>query len=172
MDDATHEHGAADYTHWLNDDTDFQQCFVCGQRNPFGLQLVFRSDGTRIMADFMGEARHQGFPGVVHGGILASILDEAMGRVSVLEHRWAMTGKLELRYRAPAPINVTLRVFAEATDSRSRLIRVKGWIARVDDPSVIVCEAEGLFLPLPKKVRDEAVANYPGLADFFPPATP
>ena len=72
-----------------------------------------------------------------------------------------------MRYRAPSPINVPLRVFAEATDSRSRVIRVKGWIARVDDPTVIACEAEGLFLPLPKEVRDDAVAAYPGLADFF-----
>jgi acyl-coenzyme A thioesterase PaaI-like protein len=166
MSEPTHDH-AADYADWLNDATDFQGCFVCGQRNPFGLQLVFSSDGTRIMADFTGEPRHQGFPGVVHGGILASILDEAMGRVSVLEHRWVMTGRLDLRYRAPAPINTPLRVFAEATDSRSRLIRVKGWIARIDDPTVVACEAEGLFLPLPKEVRDGAIADYPGLADFF-----
>jgi acyl-coenzyme A thioesterase PaaI-like protein len=161
--DATaHEH--AD---WLNDTTDFQRCFVCGQKNPFGLQLHFRNEGPRIVADFTGTEAFQGFPGVVHGGVLASILDETMGRVSVLEHRWVMTARLELRYRAPARVGIPLRVSAEATDSRSRMIRVKGWIAYADAPETIVCEAEGTFLPLPSDVRDQAVATYPGLADFF-----
>ena len=152
---------------WLNDNTDFQRCFVCGQRNPFGLHLHFHNEGAHIVAEFTGDDRHQGFPGVVHGGILAAILDEAMGRVSVLEHRWVMTARLELRYRAPAPIGVALQVRAEATDSRTRMIRVKGQVVRADDPTVVCCEAEGTFLPLPREVRDEAVEQYPGLGDFF-----
>lgn len=152
---------------WLNDGTDFQRCFVCGQRNPYGLHLHFRNEGAQIVADFTGDDRHQGFPGVVHGGILAAILDETMGRVSVLEHRWVMTARLELRYRAPAPIGVALRVHAEALDSRARMVRVKGVIAHADDPSVICCEAEGTFLPLPGEVRAQAIEQYPGLGDFF-----
>lgn len=155
---------------WLNDESEFQRCFVCGQRNPCGLHLRFRNEGERIVADFVGDEQHQGFPGVVHGGILASILDEAMGRVSVLEHRWVMTARLELRYRAPAPIGQPLRVYAEALDSRARMIRVKGWVARVGETETIVCEAEGTFLPLPDDVRDKAVGDWPGLSSFFAPA--
>ncbi len=167
MADETTPTPAHEHADWLNDTTDFQRCFVCGQKNPFGLQLHFRNEGPHIVADFTGTEAFQGFPGVVHGGVLASILDEAMGRVSVLEHRWVMTARLELRYRAPAKIGVPLRVFAEATDSRSRMIRVKGWIAYADAPAAIVCEAEGTFLPLPPEVRDQAIAAYPGLAGFF-----
>ncbi len=152
---------------WLNDHTDFQRCFVCGQRNPFGLQLIFRSEGAQIMADFSVGEGHQGFPGVAHGGVLASILDETMGRVPVLEHRWVMTARLELRYRAPAPINTPLLVRAEATDDRLRMVRVKGQIVLAEHPETVVCEAEGTFLPLPPEVRDQAIAQYPGLADFF-----
>ncbi len=153
---------------WLNDRSDFQRCFVCGMRNPCGLRLSFQQEAGRVYADFTGDEAHQGFPGVVHGGILASILDEAMGRVPVAtEHRWVMTARLELRYRAPARTGVPLRVWAEATDSRARMIRIKGWIAPVAQPEAIVCEADGTFLPLPDEVRNEAVAQWPGLAGFF-----
>ncbi len=152
---------------WLNDTTEFQQCFVCGARNPIGLHLHFRNEGDLIVAEFTGDSRHQGFPGVVHGGILASLLDEAMGRVSVLEKRWVMTARLELRYRAPARLGVPLRVAARATDSRPRLVRVRGWVSPVAEPDTVICEAEGAFLPLPAEMRDQAVADFPGLDDFF-----
>src|SRR5579864_3726600 len=64
----------------LNDTTDYQRCFVCGQRNPFGLHLVFRVEGDSVVADFQPREEHQGFPGVIHGGIVAAVLDEALGR--------------------------------------------------------------------------------------------
>ncbi len=85
----------------LNDTTDYQRCFVCGQRNPFGLHLVFRQEEDSIVADFQPREEHQGFPGVIHGGIVAALLDEALGRTSLLGHNqeWTMTGRLEIRYR-------------------------------------------------------------------------
>ncbi len=152
---------------WLNDTTDYQRCFVCGMRNPFGLHLHFRSEDGRIVTEFTGDERHQGFPGVVHGGILAALLDETMGRVPVLEHRWVMTGRLELRYRMPAPLGVPLRIVAEAIDLRRSMARIKGRIAHANDPAIVCCEAEGTFLPLPQEVRDKAIVDWPGLAEFF-----
>ena len=59
----------------LNDTTDYQRCFVCGQRNPFGLHLVFRREHDTVVADFQPREEHQGFPGVIHGGIVAAVLD-------------------------------------------------------------------------------------------------
>jgi len=170
MSDLTGQNPAYDTTDksaWLNDNTEYQRCFVCGQQNPFGLQLIYHNEGSRIMADFTSEERHQGFPGVVHGGILAAILDETMGRVTVLEHRWVMTGRLELRYRAPARVGVTLRAYAEATDSRARMVRAKGWITAIDAPDIIICEAEGTFLPLAEDVRQQAITDWPSLNGFF-----
>jgi acyl-coenzyme A thioesterase PaaI-like protein len=152
---------------WLNDNSEYQQCFVCGQRNPCGLRLRFRQDGARVVADFTGDVAHQGFPGVLHGGVLASILDETLGRVSLLDRRWTMTARLELRYRAPARIGVPLRVWAEVIDARPRLVRARGWISPPDAPAAIICEAEGSFMPLPDAVRDQAVAEWPSLASFF-----
>ena len=77
----------------LNDATDYQRCFVCGQRNPYGLQLVFRLENNSIVAEFQPREEHQGFPGVIHGGIVAAVLDEALNRTSLLGKNpgWTMT---------------------------------------------------------------------------------
>src|SRR5215469_14049106 len=71
----------------LNDTADYQDCFACGQNNPYGLQLVFRLDDNTVVADFAPRKEYQGFPGIVHGGIVAVVLDEALNRTSMLaEH--------------------------------------------------------------------------------------
>ncbi len=53
----------------LNDRSDYQHCFVCGERNASGLRLKFRREGEQVVAEFLPEAAFEGFPGVVHGGI-------------------------------------------------------------------------------------------------------
>src|SRR5881227_4222558 len=106
----------------LNDTTDYQRCFACGQRNPFGLQLVFRLDDKTIVADFQPREEHQGFPGVIHGGIVAAVLDEALNRTSLLGKHpaWTMTGRLEVRYRRSVPYGHLLRVRASLSSERGR----------------------------------------------------
>ena len=82
----------------LNDTSSYQRCFVCGHRNPYGLHLFFRLGDNTIVADFQPREEHQGFPGVIHGGIVAAVLDEALGRTSMLgdDEEWTMTGRLEV----------------------------------------------------------------------------
>jgi acyl-coenzyme A thioesterase PaaI-like protein len=98
----------------LNDTTDYQRCFVCGQRNPYGLHLTFRREDDSVVADFLPREEHQGFPGVIHGGIVAAVLDEALNRTSLLSSQpaWTMTGRLEVRYRRYVPYGERLRVRA------------------------------------------------------------
>src|SRR5882672_6573930 len=112
----------------LNDTTDYQLCFACGQRNPYGLQMTFRLEGETIVSDFTPKAEHQGFPGVIHGGIVAAVLDEALNRTSMIAHNpgWSMTGRLEVRYRRYVPYGPLLRVRASLTQQRRRLVQAEG----------------------------------------------
>ncbi|MGH2508577.1 MAG: PaaI family thioesterase [Ktedonobacteraceae bacterium] len=155
----------------LNDTTDYQRCFVCGQRNPFGLHLVFQQETESIVADFQPRAEHQGFPGVLHGGIVAAVLDETLGRTSLLsEHpEWTMTGKLEIRYRKYVPFGPLLRVRATAESTRRRMLQAKGVLTLAEDESTILAEATGIFLPLPDHVVDEILQDFPGLRSFMKP---
>ncbi|MGB8346391.1 MAG: PaaI family thioesterase [Ktedonobacteraceae bacterium] len=153
----------------LNDTTDYQRCFVCGQRNPFGLKLVFRLEENSIVADFQPRAEHQGFPGIIHGGIVAAILDETLGRTSILAARpeWTMTGRLEIRYRRSVPYGPMLRVRAALGSQRLRMIQASGVITLAADEQIILAEARGTFLSLPEETVDTILKDYPGLRGFF-----
>ncbi|HZS78582.1 MAG TPA: PaaI family thioesterase [Ktedonobacteraceae bacterium] len=153
----------------LNDTTDYQRCFVCGQRNPYGLHLVFRLENDTVVADFSPREEHQGFPGVIHGGIVAAVLDEALGRTSLLGNNkeWTMTGKLEVRYRRYVPYGPLLRVRARLESERRRMLQASGALTLAEDESVILAEAQGIFLPLSSEAVDDIMQDYPQLREFL-----
>lgn len=153
----------------LNDTTDYQRCFVCGQRNPYGLHLVFRVEGDSVVADIQPREEHQGFPGVIHGGIVAAVLDEALGRTSLLGQNpeWTMTGRLEVRYRRYVPYGPLLRVRARLATERRRVLQATGLLTLSEDESVVLAEAQGTFLPLAPQVVDSIMQDYPELRLFM-----
>jgi acyl-coenzyme A thioesterase PaaI-like protein len=151
----------------LNDTSAYQRCFACGARNMAGLRLVFRQEGEEIVTEFTPGERFQGFPGVVHGGILATLLDETLSRTATVEGRWMMTGRLEIRYRGPAPVGRALRVTARTISSRARMVRASGEIRLADAPATLIATADGTFLPVPPHYQDDVVERYPELAGFF-----
>jgi acyl-coenzyme A thioesterase PaaI-like protein len=149
----------------LNDQTTYQRCFACGARNAAGLRLVFRRSGDRIVADFTAQERHQGFPGLLHGGIVATLLDETLSRTGALRREWLMTGRLEIRYRRPAPIGARLRVWGEIVGERADVVKAAGAL-ELDDGTV-VADARGTFLPLPEATQTQTLARYPEFAEFW-----
>jgi acyl-coenzyme A thioesterase PaaI-like protein len=150
---------------WLNDTTDYQRCFVCGERNEIGMHVHYHQEGDRIVTSFTGDERHQGYPGVVHGGLLATLLDETLGRTGLFGDAWVMTGKLEVRYRAPAPIGVPLKVSGWATRRRRDAVEARGEVELPD--GTVVADARGLFLRVPDAVRQQAADAHPELGKYF-----
>ncbi|HLZ25109.1 MAG TPA: PaaI family thioesterase [Ktedonobacterales bacterium] len=151
----------------LNDTSTYQGCFACGMRNQMGLKLVFRQEGDEIITEYTPEVRFQGFPGVLHGGVLTTLLDEAMSRTAMAEGRWMMTGKLEIRFRAAAPVGQRLRISARALSSRARMLQATAEIRLANEPETIIASAEGTFLPLPPEYQRRSVEQHPDLAGFF-----
>lgn len=151
----------------LNDSSGYQACFGCGGRNPHGLALVFRVEGDEIVAEYTPDERFQGFPGVLHGGVLATMLDETLSRAAVYAGKWMMTARLEIRYRRAAPIGQALRVSAQPTQVRSRMVSARGAVRLASDPQVVFAEAEGIFMPITAEYEREMVSQRPELTDFF-----
>ena len=87
-------------------------CFVCGPDNPEGMQLVFALDEPRstFVCDFTLGDRYTGPPGHCHGGIIAAILDDAMGKPNKLRNVVAVTKELTVEYLKPVPLHTPLRV--------------------------------------------------------------
>src|SRR5271163_4246512 len=87
-------------------------CFVCGMSNPGGMRLKFTLDEERncFVCRFRLGKRYTGPPGHTHGGIIASILDHAMGKVNKLQNVIALTKEMTIEYLKPVPLHQALRV--------------------------------------------------------------
>jgi acyl-coenzyme A thioesterase PaaI-like protein len=100
-------------------------CFGCGQANLFGLQLeVERRPAGGVEGRFFVKQDHQGPPGYAHGGVIAAALDEAMSLLLHGEQTYAVTGRLEVELRAPAPVGSFVRVEADIEQVEGRRVNV------------------------------------------------
>lgn len=127
--------------------THYGQCFGCGGEQPHGLHLRTRAgDGVTVTAEFTVQSAHQGAPGLAHGGVLASALDETLGSLSWLLRTIAVTGRLETDFVRPVPVGTTLHLTAEATAVAGRKIysTATGRIGGPDGP--VAVRADGLFV--------------------------
>lgn len=134
-----------------------RHCFVCGMRNPHGLQMRFyESDPGEVIAEFTVPERFQGYPGIVHGGIVAAMLDEVTSRAQMGSEptRFMYTARLDVRFRKNVPIGVPLRLVGRAVKSKSRTATSKGMIYSPDGE--VLAEAEALLVDLPEEVLASA----------------
>lgn len=116
-------------------------CFACGKSNPIGLKLEFAIEGEEYVTYFTPKKEHQGWVGIVHGGIASTILDEVMARyVYILGHN-AVTGEITVRLKKPARVGQRLR-FAGKMEREDR--RVIDMSARAtDEDGSLIAEATG-----------------------------
>jgi len=130
------------------------QCFGCGSENPLGLQLVFYLNENRQVESQMEiPEQFQGYPGVIHGGIVATILDESIARAATAAdpNRIMLTGKLTTRYRKPAPVGRPLRAVGEVIRDRGRMVECASYL--YDQDGELLAQAEGLMIDLPPEME-------------------
>lgn len=125
-------------------------CFVCGLLNQYGLQLSFYDTAPgEVTSEVNVPDQYQGYPGIVHGGIVAALLDEVCGRAYLgrEQPRFMYTARLEVRYRKNVPVGVPLRVIGKALESKSRTATSSGKIIGPDGG--VLAEANALLVEIP-----------------------
>lgn len=97
-------------------------CFACGKDNPDGMKLKFYLDeeNRRTICEFKLSRRYTGPPGHAHGGIIATILDEAMGKVNKFRSVVALTKSMEIEYMKPVPLGKKLTVTGREREVNGR----------------------------------------------------
>jgi len=126
-------------------------CFICGLANPIGLKMVFHEDQVRnqVRAELTVPETYRGYPGVVHGGIVATMLDETAGRAIMSDSARAQTGediffvtaKMEVRYRRATPTNTPLVAVGWVEQWGRDRSRVKGELRLSDGTLLAECES-------------------------------
>jgi uncharacterized protein (TIGR00369 family) len=136
----------------------YSKCFVCGKENTAGLDISFFYTNGRIETTFMPEPQHNGYHEIVHGGILATLLDETMGWTSIISRPTiCVAAELTVRYKAPAKIGKTMLIHGELMADKKRIILSKGSI--VSEDGTLLCTGEGKYVPLSDQALKEFIAQ-------------
>ena len=126
-------------------------CFVCGVKNPFGLHTDFfeMEDGT-FAAKVTPGVHHQSYPGRLHGGVSAALLDETIGRaINVSEpDTWAVTVEITTHYKKPVPYGVQLTVTGRILENNRRLFTGEGEILQPDGTDAVSASAKYMKMKL------------------------
>lgn len=124
---------------------EYNWCFGCGKDNPYGLQLKFSFENGRFVARFNPEKHHQGYNGRVHGGIIASMLDEAMGSyINQSTGKEVYTAQINIRYREAVIVGGEVLIEGELVRQKGRFYEMKGNVYLSD--GTLAAEATGKFL--------------------------
>jgi uncharacterized protein (TIGR00369 family) len=105
-------------------------CWICGEKNPRGLQLKFYLDKSAkiIQTSFIPTETYQGYDGIVHGGILSALLDEAMAKLAFELGYNAVTATLNVRFKNPAKVREKLKIRGQIAQANRRLVLAKATI--------------------------------------------
>lgn len=135
-----------------------KMCFICGLENPVGLKLrIYEVEPGVVETTYTAPEHFQGYPGVVHGGIVATMIDEVSGRslMGPLENpRFMFTAKIEVKYRKNVPTGKPLRIVGKAVKSRGR--SAEAWAGIYDAESGdLLAEGNTVLVDVPKEKFDQ-----------------
>jgi acyl-coenzyme A thioesterase PaaI-like protein len=138
-------------------------CFICGMENPIGLHLhIYETAPGVVESTYIAPEHFQGYPGVLHGGIVAAIIDEISGRAQMgsdtVDPRFMFTARLEVKYRKNVPIGKLLKIIGKAGKSRAR--SAEAWAGIYDaETEELLAEGNTLLINVPSEQFDKSRLN-------------
>lgn len=148
-----HSFGAGDLILGEKSARSVNMCFACSPHNPIGLKLAFKMEGEVCRAHYTARPEHQGWNGVVHGGLVATMLDEAMAQWLWQNGFKTMTAELTTRYSHAVPVGEELIIEGRMISKRGRLIEMAAQILLPDEK--VAAKARSKFL----EVKPETVSK-------------
>jgi uncharacterized protein (TIGR00369 family) len=144
-----------------------RSCFVCGESNPLGLQLRFHTDGRIVRAEFTPRPEHIGFKHVVHGGIVATLLDEIMvWACAVQTKQFAFCAELTVRFQQPLrPGDKTVATAELVSNRRNRIFETKAELRGANGN--VLATATGKYVPLQSADAAEMMTELIGNPETF-----
>lgn len=133
-------------------------CFACGELNEHGLKLQLHLEERRSWSEFVLDDRFEGWRGVTHGGIIATILDEVMAWALVAEDNWGVTARMSLEFKRPVLVGTRVRAEGWIVRSRRRLVDTAGQV--VDSQGNVLATAEAIYVAADEERKRELMERY------------
>ena len=136
-------------------------CFICGLENPVGLHLhIYELEPGVLETTYTAPEHFQGYPGVLHGGIVGAIIDEISGRAHMGSDpnnpRFMFTAKLEVKYRKKVPVGKALKIIGKAVKTKTR--SAEAWAGIYDaETNELLAEGNTLLMNVPDGQLDKSI---------------
>lgn len=131
----------------------YPNCFGCGSENPIGLKLSYRLEGDLVVASFVPQEDHQGWPEITHGGIIAALLYEVMENYSYQHGIVAMMRGMETTYRRPIKTGQAITAKSWLLEESGRAMKVAGSLTDEDD--VVLARGQADLLVLNEEQKEK-----------------
>ncbi|MEW6570119.1 MAG: PaaI family thioesterase [Nitrospirota bacterium] len=123
----------------LKDDS---YCFVCGERNPNGLHIKFSLREGKVVGEFVPKKIHQGYMDIVHGGLISTLLDEAMVKLALMQGMPAVTAEILIRFRNPLRTGERATIEAGILQMNRKIIEAEASVKKEDDTVIAIGHAK------------------------------
>lgn len=123
---------------------DDNYCFVCGEKNQFGLHLKFSIHEGKVVSEFVPQKVYQGYKDVVHGGIISAIIDEAMVKVAIMQGMPAVTAEIDVRFKKTLRVGEKALIEATIININRKIIETTARVKKADD--TIIAEGHAKLL--------------------------
>jgi acyl-coenzyme A thioesterase PaaI-like protein len=110
-----------------------QYCFACGRDNPIGLKLRFEYTDEGVVAQFIPAKEYQGFVNILHGGIITTLLDEAMAHAVIAKGRQGVTARLEVKFKKPVVMDEMIVIKGQILWEKGRIIKASAEIHQSEE---------------------------------------
>ncbi|MDQ6796074.1 MAG: PaaI family thioesterase [Chloroflexota bacterium] len=134
-------------------------CFGCGTLNANGLQVVHHIEPGRSWTELTLDRRFEGWQGVIHGGILCTILDEVMAWALVGRDMWGLTARMSVEFKRPVEVGRRIRAIGEVSRARRRVVETTGQILDLDS-GAILATATGVYVAADETRRGKLREQY------------
>jgi uncharacterized protein (TIGR00369 family) len=132
-------------------------CFVCGDKNPIGLNVAFFSDNDRVTAEYTAGRSFEGYKDILHGGILSSLLDEIMIRAVLDKDIFCLTSEINIKFKKMVKIGERLFLEGKLVEDKGRILVARGKITNRDNE--VVATGEAKFFRAEGELRERLAGN-------------
>lgn len=135
----------------------YSHCFVCGDQNPFGLKARFFYDGQKVVTTVQATEQFEGYRGIYHGGVIATLLDEVMIKSILATDRYAVTAEMTVRFVRPVRVGDTLNFVGRVVGHKGKLFLTEGEVR--DEAGEIYATATGKYVEARDDLRQDLMKS-------------
>ena len=135
----------------------YPNCFVCGDKNIYGINAKFYFDGEKAFTELLADEKFEGYKGIYHGGVISSLLDEVMIKAILASNKFAVTAEMTVKYKIPVKVGEKLKFIGIVIKEKGRLFFTEG--SAVGEDGTVYATATGKYVLATDELKNQLMKS-------------